>query len=876
MKTKFSLIVLLLALQSSLTSAQTSAVPGTISYQGKVYTSSGTLLGAGTPVNRTVIFRIWDSPSNTNSANLLYSESQTVTISEGEFSVLVGNGVANTTQTFGYSETSKHSSASPAVNLADVFNGSTRYLSVTVANGSTISTSDSEITPRQQIVSSAFAFRSKFAESLGTSSSGTSLKVLDSGNIGIGNSNPPSILTVTGTNSSTTTSTPQFLITDGADTNERLRIGLDNTGNGSGFLQSWKEGTGAQNLLLNPGGGTIGLGTASPSTSYKVDIAGSLRAKTSINAIGGTSTGYGEVVAGANDYNGTAGDGVSATYRGVILRGYGSGSTSDTYSGMSASSKGVLTFQNCGGIITSNGNDISLGVNTYETLRVTSNNRVGIGTNAPVALLHVRTAATNSWPATSGSTQNALITRLQGVDALCLDIGGNGTGGIWMQSADVLNLATNYPLVLNPNGGNVGIGTKSPTARVEIAGGIRALGGTPTFPSGASGVITAGYSFGSGGDTDGGMFSPADATLTWWTDGNERLRLNATGNLGIATTSPGSKLDVNGGIKAAGGALTGSAGSLGNGYSFGMGGDTDGGMFSPADGTLTWYTNNTEKARLTPEGRLGIGTTGPLAPLHVATFSSLTYNTDFRIIHNAAQDNNNSVTANVSIVAEGVVRGGEYHLVSDARTKEVIGRSDTVKDLETLMKIEVTDYKYKDVIAKGNQPHKKVVAQQVGEVYPLATSKCTDSVPDIYQVATIKGEWIELNTDLKKGERVKIIDGNEKSVVEVLEVAAGKFRVKLKEGATSSGEIFVFGREVSDFMTVDYDALAMLNLSASQELNRKIERLEAELAEKDRQMTAMEATMESRLMAIEKRLEKAHAGDTDLKPVSLQAESGER
>lgn len=867
MKTKFFLIFAASIVTSTLAYAQTSAVPGTISYQGRVYTSSGSLLGAGTPVNRTVIFRIWDSPSNTASANLLYSESQTVTISEGEFSVLVGNGVANTTQTFGYSETSKHSSASPAVNLADVFNGSTRYLSVTVANGTTIATSDSEITPRQQIVSSAFAFRSKFAESLGTSASGNALRVMDSGNIGVGNSNPPSLFTITGTNTGTTSSTPQLLITDGSDTNERLRIGVDNTGNGNGFLQAWKEGTGSQNLLLNPNGGRVGVGTSAPGSSYRMDIQGSLRVNSVVHAYGGN---FGELVAGANDYNGTNGDSVSPSYRGVALRGYGTGATADTYNGQNAANKGILTFQNCGGVITSNGNDITFGVNTNETMRVTSNNRIGIGTASPVSILSVRSAATNSWPASSGTTQSGLMTRLQGVDNLCLDLGANSGSGAWLQSTDAANLATSYPMILNPNGGNIGIGNKTPSSRVDVAGGIRALGGAPTF---TSGVISSGYSFSSPGDTDGGMFSPADATLTWLTDGNERMRLNASGNLGIATTSPGSKLDVNGGIKAAAGLLSGSAGSLGNGYSFGTGGDTDGGMFSPADGTLTWYTNNTEKMRLTSDGRLGIGTTGPSAPLHVATTTSLTYTTEARLIHNGAQDNNNSVTASVAIYADGVVRGSEYHVVSDKRVKNVIGLSDASNDLATLMKIEVTDYKYKDMLDKGNRPQKKVLAQQVEQVYPLATNKGTDTVPDIYQLAKIKDGWVELATNLKKGERVKIIDGSNKRIVEVLEAGAKRFRVDPAEVAATTAEIFVFGREVNDFMTVDYDALAMLNISATQELNRKIAKLEEELAEKNRTISAMEESFEARLISMEKRL---GMESPTLKPISLPKESGDQ
>lgn len=870
MKTTFFLIFASCLIPATLAYSQTSAVPGTISYQGRVYTSSGTLLGAGTPVNRTVIFRIWDSPSNTTVANLLYSESQTVTISEGEFSVLVGNGVANTTQTFGYSETSKHSSASPAVNLADVFNGSTRYLSVTVANGSTIATSDSEITPRQQIVSSAFSFRSKFAESLGTSASGNSLRVMDNGNIGVGNSNPPSLFTITGSNTGTSSSTPQLLITDGSDTNERLRIGVDNTGNGSGFLQAWKEGAGAQNLLLNANGGTIGLGTSSPSTSYKVDIAGALRVRTSMNAIAGATNGFGEVVAGANDYNGTNGDGVSASYRGVILRGYGNGTTSDTYNGLNASSKGILTFQNCAGIITSNGNDISIGVNSSETLRVTSSGRIGIGTDSPVARLSVRSAATNAWPATSGSTPTGLISRLQGVDNLCLDVGANSGSGAWLQSADALNLGTSYPMILNPNGGNIGIGNKTPGTRLDVSGGIKALGGTPT---GVAGSFSAGYSFGSGGETDGGLFSPSDGVITIWTNNTEKMRIDSSGNIGIGNTAPLTKLDVTGGVRVSGGAYSYTNGAWTNGYSFGTGGDIDGGMFSPADGQITWVTNGSEKMRLTHDGRIGIGTSGPSAPLHVATTASLSYTTDARLIHNGAQDNNNAVTASVAIVADGVVRGSEYHVVSDKRIKNVIGISDSNNDLATLMKIEITDYKFKDVLDKGNRAQKKVLAQQVEQVYPTATNKGTDTVPDIYQLAKIKDGWIELATDLKKGERVKIIDGKVKMIVEVLEARPERFRVDLPEEATPTEEIFVFGREVKDFMSVDYDALAMLNISATQELNRKILKLEEELAEKNKTISAMEESFEARLISLEKRLDSERAAK---KLISLPKESGDQ
>jgi hypothetical protein len=40
--------------------------------------------------------------------------------------------------------------------------------------------------------------------------------------------------------------------------------------------------------------------------------------------------------------------------------------------------------------------------------------------------------------------------------------------------------------------------------------------------------------------------------------------------------------------------------------------------------------------------------------------------------------------------------------------------------------------------------------------------------------------------------------------------------------------LFVFGKRVDDFLAVDYDAISMLNVSATQELARRVETLEAE------------------------------------------------
>lgn len=147
----------------SIAVAQTSQIPGRMSYQGIVTDTANNLVGAGTPVNREVFFRIYDAASG---GNVLYSEKQIATVAEGEFSVLVGAGAAITGQ---------EATGPGTVNLANVFNGSTRYLGVTVDGAAGDGAqNDSEISPRQQIVTTGFAFRAKEAETVINNSIGTS------------------------------------------------------------------------------------------------------------------------------------------------------------------------------------------------------------------------------------------------------------------------------------------------------------------------------------------------------------------------------------------------------------------------------------------------------------------------------------------------------------------------------------------------------------------------------------------------------------------------------------------------------------------------------------------------------------------------------
>src|SRR2546421_4256912 len=95
---------------------------------------------------------------------------------------------------------------------------------------------------------------------------------------------------------------------------------------------------------------------------------------------------------------------------------------------------------------------------------------VGFGTASPVTKIHA-IGNGNALPTNSGTTQSAgHIIRLKDSSNAMLDAGGAAGTGFWFQATDVTNLALSYPILLNPNGGNVGIGTAAPDLKLSVSG----------------------------------------------------------------------------------------------------------------------------------------------------------------------------------------------------------------------------------------------------------------------------------------------------------------------------------------------------------------------------------------------------------------------
>jgi hypothetical protein len=178
----------------------------------------------------------------------------------------------------------------------------------------------------------------------------------------------------------------------------------------------------------------------------------------------------------------------------------------------------------------------------YERMRIDSSGNIGIGTSSPAAGLQISKGLENAGgPAAGASTASACFGNDNSDDnyGLVLGADGNGRGYISAQRTD--GTATTYDLMLQPNGGNVGIGTENPSAKLEVrpTNNVNLLVGN----TGSELELTSGTN----GGTYGAIANHQAHTHNFLTDGGsgtfvERMALNSTGpvlpagNFGYHTT----------------------------------------------------------------------------------------------------------------------------------------------------------------------------------------------------------------------------------------------------------------------------------------------------------------------------------------------------
>jgi hypothetical protein len=204
---------------------------------------------------------------------------------------------------------------------------------------------------------------------------------------------------------------------------------------------------------------------------------------------------------------------------------------------------------------------------------------VGIGTTGPTNKLHVASSTTFGTVARilklDQSVSGGDTTQPTYYGSILLSGGGHDWGAIdtiqtnpsvsWtsrmafstMPGGGDYNL---YERMCINNAGNVGIGTTSPTNKLDIAGsltvGTSKTGNTDIEIKNSSNSKTH-YVFSDGTTGELGIESGASVGIKFNTSGaNTRMVIASTGNVGIGTTTPATKLDVSGVITATDGNST--------------------------------------------------------------------------------------------------------------------------------------------------------------------------------------------------------------------------------------------------------------------------------------------------------------------------------
>jgi hypothetical protein len=454
--------------------------------------------------------------------------------------------------------------------------------------------------------------------------------------------------------SSVTTGNGSFYINNASLTNKNWTL-IPSTSGAETDLLFFYTGTGAGTRMTLTNGGNVGIGTTSPQSLFDVT-----------NVVNTAYTSVNTLVSGQTMRiaNTSTTSGVSANLL-FIATGAGAGNGLGSISGVNTGTGSLaLTFatRDSGGNVT-------------ERVRIASGGNVGIGTDSPVSALNVSGTTGLTWAANGVSSGLVTIgTPLTGGSLFVNTVSDGGSGyqsglgvdgssgsqistinikafgvrfgGFWGSNLafHVTNGTSLNEAMRITQTGNIGIGTTSPSYRLDVVRGssgvVLNLEGENAYNA-ETGILMSSSRAKISGFLNGSGGTPG-ASLRFYTmpDGGsvtERIRIDSNGNVGIGTTSPSYKLDVNGNARyqfrnASNEIMdlaitTSQAASTSNISLLWYGSETASLRFIRGDdstgGNIAFWTQPTggsitERMRITSGGRVGIGVSSPGAALQVA------------------------------------------------------------------------------------------------------------------------------------------------------------------------------------------------------------------------------------------------------------------
>ena len=411
--------------------------------------------------------------------------------------------------------------------------------------------------------------------------------------------------------------------------------------------------------------GNVGIGTTSP--AYKLDVNGSVNLTGNINFTGtgefylqnAASTNFIGINTTSNYIRFATNNSIKVFIDSAGNLGIGTSSPADKLDVNGAvyirGSNSLKLDNASNNYVTQIYNDGSSGTSTLvfntggsEKMRIINGGNVGIGTTSPKLKLDIAGAGAGSIALTNTGTT--------GYSEVIFYEGSNVKGDIWVNGSAQSNYAgansfnilqnSNAPIAFYTNGnnermridggGNVGIGTTSPTQRLDLSGSLRIRSaGTYSDPTDNAGFInydSIGGIFTLSARSNSGNTYMAFRTSNAGTAG-EKMRIINDGNVGIGTTSPAYKLDVTGDVYGSNYYSVLTAASYGPSDASAtmqvFGSTGSGGLTN----TIKFVTGGNERVRITSGGYVGIGTSTTTSGLQIQTEGTNTTSGSFLFVN---------------------------------------------------------------------------------------------------------------------------------------------------------------------------------------------------------------------------------------------------